>query len=286
MKSILIAMDESKSSKSALSVGVALAKICGAKVKGLYVEDSMRLLEWQPTELMSAGIGFTSGIPGSKPTMEQVEIEKEFIAEAGRIRESFEKECKKFNVNHQFFTKRGKVYETLEQMARTVDMVVVGRRGETYPENSKEPGPITEELLRVITRPVLVVPENAKVNNKILIAYDGSQNSQRALSVGAAFAQLLNFDIKVISIANDKKIAEKPLNEAKEFLAPYDLKATYVADLGAGMPWMAITNQIKIFDPGLIVIGAFGSNKVMELIFGSTTKSVLMEATCPVLLCR
>ncbi len=286
MKSILIAMDESKSSKSVLNVGVALARICGAKVKGLYVEDAMRLLEWQPIELIGAAVGVTSGIPHSRPTLEQVEVEKQFIAEGNRLEKSFKEECKKFAVNYQFFTKRGKVHEIVEQMARTVDMIVVGRRGKTYPESSKEPGPITEDLLRVTTRPVLVVPENAKVNNKILIAYDGSQNSQRALSVGASFAKLLNFEVQIISVANDIDIAQKSLDEGKEFLAPYELNATYITDFGAAMPWIAIAKQIKIFAPGLIVIGAFGTNKLMELIFGSTTKQVLMEATCPVLLCR
>ncbi|OGI19740.1 MAG: hypothetical protein A3B68_05110 [Candidatus Melainabacteria bacterium RIFCSPHIGHO2_02_FULL_34_12] len=286
MKSILIAMDESKSSKSALSVGVALARICGAKVKGLYVEDIMRLLEWQPAELISAGMGFSSAIPEARPTIEQVEAEKEFIAEADRLKKSFEEECKKFAVNYQFFTKRGKVHEIVEQMARTVDLIVVGRRGKTYPENSKEPGPVTEDLLRATTRPVLVVPENAKVENTILIAYDGSQNSQRALSIGVSFAKLLNFEVIVISIANDIDSAQKPLDEAKEFLAPYKLKATYVVDFGASMPWIGIAKQIKIFNPGLVAIGAFGENRLMELIFGSTTKNVLMETTCPVLLCR
>ena len=244
MKSILIAMDESKSSKSALSVGVALARICGAKVKGLYVEDIMRLLEWQPAELISAGMGFSSAIPEARPTIEQVEAEKEFIAEADRLKKSFEEECKKFAVNYQFFTKRGKVHEIVEQMARTVDLIVVGRRGKTYPENSKEPGPVTEDLLRATTRPVLVVPENAKVENTILIAYDGSQNSQRALSIGVSFAKLLNFEVIVISIANDIDSAQKPLDEAKEFLAPYKLKATYVVDFGASMPWIGIAKQI------------------------------------------
>ncbi|MBI3590041.1 MAG: universal stress protein [Candidatus Melainabacteria bacterium] len=286
MKSILIAMDESKSSGSALNVGIALARICGAKVKGLYVEDIMRLLEWQPVELMGAAVGVTSGIPHSRPTLEQVEVEKQFIAEANKLEKSFKEECKKFAVSHNFFTKRGNVHEVIEEMARTVDMVVVGRRGKTYPESSKEPGPVTEDLLRVTTRPVLVVPENAKVNNKILIAYDGSQNSQRALSIGATFAKLLNSEVIVISVANDIDAAQKPLDEAEEFLAPYELNTKYVVDFGAAMPWIGIAKQIKIFNPGLIVIGAFGENRFMELIFGSTTKNVLMEATCPVLLCR
>ena len=132
IKSILIAIDESKSSKSALDAGVALAKACGAQVKGLYVENIMRLLEWQPTELIAAGVGFSSGIPNSRPTLEQVEIENQFIDEANRLEKSFEEVCKKFGVSHKFLTKRGKIHEIIEELARTVDLVIVGRRGKTY----------------------------------------------------------------------------------------------------------------------------------------------------------
>jgi len=37
-------------------------------------------------------------------------------------------------------------------------------------------------------------------------------------------------------------------------------------------------------DAGLIVMGAFGTNRLKELIFGSTTMNVLEKAECPILL--
>ncbi len=52
------------------------------------------------------------------------------------------------------------------------------------------------------------------------------------------------------------------------------------------MPWATIIDEAEEYDPGLIVIGAFGNNKLLELLFGSTTKQILTESNCPVLLCR
>ena len=286
MKTILVAIDESKSSRAAAFVAAELSKISGAKLKGLYVENSLRLLEWQPVELMGAAIGVSSGIPNARPTIEQVEVEKEFIEEGNRLKTLFDDACLKAGVFGTFYVKRGTVEEIIVQESRTVDFVVIGRRGKTYPEGLHEPGPTTESLLRHTTRPVLVVPEGGKLKNKILIAYDGSETAQRALSAGAAFSSLRNTEVEVISVANDINTAEESLSEAKEFLFPYSFKTIFRIGIGSAMPWKAIMEEVERFDPGVIVLGAFGSNRILELIFGSTTKQVLMEATCPVLLCR
>jgi len=284
--SIFVAIDDSITSKSALEVAVSVGLITGARIKGLYIEDVARLLEWQPTELIGAAIGATSALPSSKPTGEQLEIEKEFIQEGKRLEKLFNDTCKKAGIKGSFSTLRGKVDELVISAAKTVDLVVIGRRGKSYPLDSIEPGPITENLLRVATRPVLVVPAGGKLTNKILVAYDGSEAAQRALSAVAQFAQLQPSEVRVISVADEIDTADKALNEAKEFLTPYLLNVSYLVGFGSRKPWKEIIDQARNMEAGLIVIGAFGSNRLLELIFGSTTREVLMQATCPVLLCR
>ena len=286
IRSILVAMDDSNTSRSALEVAVDLAKTTGAKLKGLYVEDILRLLEWQPTELIGAAMGASSTLPSSRPTGEQIEIEKEFVQEANKLNKLFNEACNKFLIQGSLITRRGKVDELVIQYSRTADMVVIGRRGKTYPLDSQDPGPTTENLLRKSTRPVLVVPAGGKLTNKILIAYDGSETSQRALYTGVQFAKIQPSEVLVISVADDIDSGENPLNEAKEFLSPYNLNANYIVAFDSHKPWKEIMRHANNFEAGVIVLGAFGSNKLLELIFGSTTREVLMQATCPILLCR
>lgn len=284
--SILVAIDDSITSKSALEVAVNIGVLTSAKVKGLYIEDIARLLEWQPTELIGAAIGASTALPSSRPTDEQIEVEKGFIEEGNRLQKLFNETCRKSGIKGSFSTKRGKVDELVIQAAKTVDLIVIGRRGKAYPLDSIEPGPTTENLLRVATRPVLVVPAGGKLTNKILIAYDSSETAQRALSAASHFAQIQPSEVKVVSVADDIDAADKALNEAKEFLTPYLLNVTYLVGFGSRKPWKEIIDQARNMEAGLIVIGAFGSNRLLELIFGSTTREVLMQATCPVLLCR
>lgn len=286
IRSILVALDDSNTSRSALEVAADLAKITHAKLKGLYIEDILKLLEWQPTELIGAAMGASSALPSSRHTAEQIEIEKGFIQEATKLNKLFNEACKKSTAQGSFITKRGKVDELVIQCSRTTDMVVIGRRGKTYPLDSQDPGPTTESLLRKTTRPVLVVPAGGKINNKILIAYDSSEASQRALYTGAQFAKLQPSEVLVISVADNIDSGENPINEAKEFLSHYDLNVKYIIGFGSNKPWKEIIRHANNFEAGVIVLGAFGSNKLMELILGSTTREVLMQATCPVLLCR
>lgn len=295
MKSILVAIDESKASYAALDLACELAKISGAKIKGLYVEDVGRLLEWQPTELIGSAIGASTAMPHVRPTEEQIKIEKEFEKERKNLKEHFETSCKKNHITGTFIIERGMIEECIIKLSKTVDLIVIGKRGRSYKEDSKEPGEIAEELIRNVTRPIFVVPAESHVNarivgknitNKILLAYDGSEAAQRALSITAQIAEILKSELLVISVANDTEVAQKPLDEAKEFLTPYNLKVEYKTGIGAAMPWSIIINEAKNCNPGIISIGAFGSNKLLELIFGSTTKQVLVESTCPILLCK
>ena len=283
IKSILLAINDSKAARYALEVACVIAKVTDAKIKGLYVENMLRLLEWQPVELMGAAIGATSAVPHSKPTVEQVEIEKEFIQEAGRIKKLFEDELKKNSIKGSFFTKRGNVDEVIAKVARTVDLIVIGKNELV---GAKEPGPVTEYILRRTTKPVIVVPENGVIGENILIAYDSSQSSERALSAGALFASLLGGKVTVVSVADDIDIASGPLDEAKEFLTSHNVKSNYVVEFGYSKPWNAIMSQVKNHNASLIVLGAFGEHRLLEMIFGSTTREVLKQANCPVLLIR
>ena len=294
IKSILVAIDESISSKSALNVGVELSKLLGAKIKGLYIENIARLLEQQPS-IMSTSPGSSRDAQHLLSTTKEKEVEQEFLEEGLCLNAIFEETCRKVDVKGSFSRNRGKVDDLLIEASRAVDLVVVGRRGKTFPENSKKPGPTTESLLRHTARPVLVVPAEAqttariresKLAEQIIIAYDGSNNAQRALAIGTMFAKFRNSKVEVVSVSDDPKISGKSINESIEFISPYELDVTYKTMTGANKPWKAIMQRVKNFEAGLIVIGAFGENRLVELIFGSTTREILMHANCPVLLCR
>jgi nucleotide-binding universal stress UspA family protein len=51
-----------------------------------------------------------------------------------------------------------------------------------------------------------------------------------------------------------------------------------------GHPAAAISQYAQEIEAGLIVMGAYGHSRLVEMLFGSTTRDVLEDAQCPVLL--
>ncbi|HHT9133840.1 MAG TPA: universal stress protein [Candidatus Avalokitesvara rifleensis] len=282
IKSILVPLDGSEASFSALSNAVELGRIAGAEVRGLFVEDRWRFV-YVPT---SAAV---AGAIGAAPTTHIPLPPKKLLEEENRIKEEgeylekrFMDECRDKGVKGTFKAARGEVGELIVEAAKTVALVVMGRRGRHAKYKVQTLGSITQMLLHKSARPVMVVPEGTKCNSRILIAYDGSRAAQRAIDTGVIIAKLRTAEIDVLTVADNPDDAVEPQEEAREYLSPYELRASFLVE--RGKPWEAIVAHASKMDAGLIVMGAFGTNRLKELIFGSTTMNVLEKAECPILL--
>jgi nucleotide-binding universal stress UspA family protein len=190
--------------------------------------------------------------------------------------------CQRWSVKGTFEVMRGIARETIAAQAKTVDMVVMGRRGKRNGRPRKGPGSHTEAVLMATTRPVLVVPAGSKRTGRILIAYDGSKPAQRALEYGGSFTKLQPCTVDVLTVANTPAEAKAPQEEAQKFLEAYNLDVSFVVK--AGHPASVICQHAQEIAAGLIVMGAYGHNRLTEMLFGSTTDMVLENALCPVLL--
>lgn len=282
IKSILVPLDGSEASFSALTNAVELGKVAGAEVRGLFVEDMWRFV-YVPTSTAVAGaIGAapTTNIP--LPPKKLLEEESRVKEEGEYLKKRLMDECRNKGVKGTFKAVRGEVSELIIEAAKTVDLVVMGRRGRHTKSKTRAPRSITQTLLHKSARPVMVVPEGTKYSSRILIAYDGSEAAQRAIDAGAIIAKLLTPKIDVLTVADSPDDAAEPQEEAKEYLAPYKLKASFFVE--PGKPWEVISAHAGKIDAGLVVMGAFGTNRLKELIFGSTTMNVLEKAECPILL--
>lgn len=282
IKSILVPLDGSEASFSALSSAVELGRISGAEVRGLFVEDRWRFVYVPASAAVAGAIGAAPTTHMPLPPKKLLEEENRVEEEGKYLRKRFTDECGSGGVRCTFKVLRGEVSELIIEAAKTVDLVVMGRRGRHARPKTRTPGSITQMLLHKSARPVMVVPEGTKCGPRMLIAYDGSGAAQRAIEAGAVIAKLLASKIDVLTVADNPGDAAEPQDEAREYLAPYELDASFLIE--GGKPWEAIAAHAGRIEAGLIVMGAFGANRLKELIFGSTTMNVLEKAECPVLL--
>jgi nucleotide-binding universal stress UspA family protein len=133
----------------------------------------------------------------------------------------------------------------------------------------------------------------------ILVAYDGSEHSRKALDTAVKVAQCSNCKIKIL-YAFDKvpfvlgddeteRFIERAMSKGREVLAEAalglrDLGVDFSTDIVEGPAAEAILRIAAMENCDLIAMGSRGLGMVQGLLLGSVSYRVLHHAACPVLI--
>lgn len=116
----------------------------------------------------------------------------------------------------------GQPTELIRELADRVGVVVVGRRGirgEMATASDDPIGPDTRELARRSNRPILVTGLVPTPMDRVLIAYDGSPNSEAALAFGSRFAGITGAHLDVLHVGADRPEGREALARASGALS-------------------------------------------------------------------
>ena len=141
------------------------------------------------------------------------------------------------------------------------------------------------------------------VYNQILVAVDGSKESEWAFKKAVAIADRNDATLNLINIidtrsyaaveAYDRSIAERAQKFAEELLNKYKTQAIQAGVQNVnviveyGSPKTMISKDIsKKLDADLIICGATGLNRVERFVMGSVSENIVRSARCDVLIIR
>jgi nucleotide-binding universal stress UspA family protein len=174
-----------------------------------------------------------------------------------------------------------------EAAERKVDMIVIGRRGRKGLMKVLM-GEVAARVIADAPCKVLVVPRAAKIVYKnILVATDGSEHSNSAVTEAIGIAKRCGSAIIALSAIRD----DSELEEAKA-------NVNKVVDLAKkeGVPSEALTPTGRSYDVivetaggrgvDLIVMGTYGKTGLKKLLMGSSTEKVIGKAGCAVLVVK
>lgn len=275
-KTILIPLDGSDYSQTALEYGIRIGERYDAQLQLLHVID-VRALEGPLLHDISASLGAAPMVNYQSQVRSILEERAEIIIEAAekRIEES----------GLKYFSKKtvGIVSKEIIDAAIDVDLVAMGRHGEHANWASVLLGSTLEAVIRKSHRPILVTSVELRRISNLLVAYNGDDYATQALHVAANMACELDLNLIILS-AGEKKWTEKILTKAEKYLIPYELDIDFVASTQSSETEIIKTAEIKNCD--MIVMGAYGENRIHELLLGSTTESVMRNTSIPLLLVR
>ena len=178
----------------------------------------------------------------------------------------------------------GSPYVQILMEAQRFDLVMLGRQTHFRCGWEEEPDVTLSKVLADSPRPVVAVPGKPGDGESVVVAYDGSLQAARALSAFEASGLGQGREIRVVSVASEKKDAAGRADRAVEFLKSHGLDAIPEPVGCDHSPAEVLLEMIRIGDPGLLVMGAYGQPVLREFFLGSTTRTMLEKGTAPMFL--
>jgi nucleotide-binding universal stress UspA family protein len=273
LKSILIGLDGSAYSTSAIELGIRWAQRFDALLVGLGVIDEPAIRASEAVPL--GGLYFKEHRDDVRMREARVKVEQ-FL-------ERFALRCAEAGVPAKLLEDLGLPWEQILVEAQRYDLILLGQQTYFHFETQQAACDTLHRVLKNSPRPVVTVPEKLAGGSTVLIAYDGSLQAARVLQAFQASGLHEGKDIHIISVADDHVEAARHAGRAAEFLGFHGIKAA-VHPLSSGPPAEVILEQARQQDAGLLVLGAYGQPTLREFLLGSVTRSILKEARTPLFL--
>ena len=180
--------------------------------------------------------------------------------------------------------RNGDVIETVQELEKDADLVVIGKRGEAADFARLHLGSNLERVVRSVHKPILVAARAFKPVERFLIAFDGGTSAMKAVDHVARSWLFAGLECRLLMAGADTPEARKKLDDAAALLqaAGYAVQA----DIEPGSAGAAIAKRVEADGIDLLVMGAYGHSRIRSMIIGSTTTEMIPSCLIPVMLFR
>lgn len=195
---------------------------------------------------------------------------------ARRFQQTVESALAEAGVEWSWMREYGDAAATIVHQARLSDMIILSGAG-SYP-------PVGSVALRARAA-VMAVPEGLSAFRPeipVVIAWNGSHPCANALRASVPLLQLAQ-TVRILVV--DKDDEEFPAARALGYLSHHGVDADIQWQPGNDDALDdAILDFAREYGAGMIVAGAFGHNRVREMLLGSVTSAMLKKSRLPLFL--
>ena len=269
IRRILVALDSSPQSLAALEAAVQLAANLGAKLRGIFVEDiNLVRLAGLP---MVHEVGAASGRPRD---LSEGRMVVQLRGQAARAERILSAAAGQAQVQWSFRVARGSIESELLEAASDADLVILGRAGWS---GKRRLGSTAKAVVSAAPNRTLVVEAGEHLSPALMVVYDGSERSRRALDTAITLGRGGGGYLVVGIVAENSEQAREKQREVAALLAEQGLDARYrwlIQVTAKELAEMVHTEEECI----LILPGE------SPLLKGKSLPEALEEFRCPVLL--
>ncbi len=283
IKRILVALDPDPDTETAIRYAIDIASVYESHLTGLAIVDTRDIEK----EIRGAGIG---ALYYAERLREKLSDEVRKLAH--ELGENFKNITERYcDVCASYMVEEGVPAERISEDTKYHDLLVLGKSMHffyTFPEKE------TDSVSHVVKHsacPVLLVGKEYREINHVLMAFDGKVASATAIQ---RFAQLkplgTDFSVEVVHVrrSDDEKDKDESallLRLMQEYLESHGFEVRTTSIAGEDTQ-RRLLDYVDHVGADMVVAGAHGEAKFLELAMGSTVYSLIRDTDVPVFVCR
>lgn len=272
---IVVFLDGQSDTKGILEFAGAIAQEHAARLIGVFVQPQTPMTT---AETFARGKGIDEVVQTQGARLDQIESD---------YRAGFENIVHRHGLQSEW---RSLLHFNTEVgvHAYYADLVVIDRPGHAA-EAAGPPG-LAESLVLSSGRPILLYPPNGTVSQirRVLVAWNATRESVRAAADALPLlARAQAVEVVVADPQRHSMHGQEPGADIARHLARHgaQVEVRRLSSEGQDVGRLLL-GQAVAFRADLIVMGAYGHSQVREWMFGGVTRTVLYEASIPVLMSR
>lgn len=180
--------------------------------------------------------------------------------------------------------RHGDLLESVEELEEQTRLLIMGRQGEGSEKVAFHVGSHIENVVRTLSRPILITPKHFVSPERFLIAYDGSATSRKCVDMIATSPLLKGLECHLLMVSHQADGAIEHLSWAEQQLKSAGFQT--VCSVIPGDVENTILDYCIKHNMHLLAMGAYGHSRIRQFLVGSTTTNILARATIPLLLLR
>lgn len=269
MKKILLVYDGNMYVPELLDFAIELNRLTPVSVTGVFLSPMDFSALWSFPVVPGTSATYING-------PEEMEL-KEGLME--RAVKDFENRCNMEGMLYKVRTNtNGLVFEAIQKESRFADLMIIGSE-HFYKQFGEQPNEYLREILRTSECAVMLLPDNCKFPNRILLAYDGSESSAFAIKQFAYLFPEMRKK-KTLLVYADEQVKEEPDRELiRELTVRHypDMSVQLIQTVGRESLAQWFNNQ----DDAIIVAGSFGRSALSQLFKKSFLTQLIQEQKLP-----
>jgi nucleotide-binding universal stress UspA family protein len=247
---ILIPLSGYEESWDALEQGILIAKREGAKLHGLHIVET---------------------------------LDDAARTNAQGVKQRFNQTCKDAGVEGSLAIDVGDVTQRIIERAIVNDLIILKLVNPPAAGLAVLSSPF-RTIIERSSRPLLMVPARASLFEHALLAYDGSDHAREAVFVTAYLAEIWKTKVTVFTALEDADIKADIQDYVRRYFDIHEVQAEFI------LSKQNTTNHLRHIaaehNADLILMGGYGTNKLKQVLVGSTVDHTLRESNIPTFICR